>query len=283
MLDRVYVEITNICNLDCSFCPKTTRKPRMMDESEFENVCEKIKGKTKFVYLHVMGEPLLHPSLSAFLDIAQKHSLKVCITTNGTLLDKLKNVIFEHAKTIHRVSISLHCVEGNNREICLKNYLTYCSNFVKTASELGIYCVYRLWNADSVEGKGKNALNEQILSFLRSEYAQPWNERWSGFRLAQNVFLEQAGVFVWPKDSELAPEDDGYCHGLVDQIAILCDGTVVPCCLDSEGKIPLGNIFKSTLEKILASPLATSIKQGFNNKKMTHPLCKTCSYARRFG
>lgn len=281
-MDRVYVEITNICNLDCSFCPKTARKPRMMDENEFENVCKKIAGKTKFVYLHVMGEPLLHPSLSAFLIIAEKYALKVCITTNGTMLEKVQNVIIEHAKTIHRVSISLHCVEGNNKDICLKNYLTYCTNFVKTASALGIYCVFRLWNLDSCESVGKNALNSEITEFLHSEFGGEWDARWSGYRIAKNVFLEYAGTFVWPKNSELEPEDDGYCHGLIDQIAILCDGTVVPCCLDSEGKIALGNIFEHTLEEILSSPLVTSITQGFKERKMMHPLCKKCSYARRF-
>ena len=193
-----------------------------------------------------------------------------------------QNVIIEHAKTIHRVSISLHCVEGNNKDICLKNYLTYCTNFVKTASALGIYCVFRLWNLDSCESVGKNALNSEITEFLHSEFGGEWDARWSGYRIAKNVFLEYAGTFVWPKNSELEPEYDGYCHGLIDQIAILCDGTVVPCCLDSEGKIALGNIFENTLEEILSSPLAISITQGFKERKMMHPLCKKCSYARRF-
>ena len=97
MLERIYVEITNICNLSCSFCPKTSRKKRIMDEGEFEDICKKIEGKTKAIFLHVLGEPLLHPSLSAFLKIAQKHGLKVCITTNGTLLDKCGAIILENA------------------------------------------------------------------------------------------------------------------------------------------------------------------------------------------
>lgn len=282
MLDRIYVEITNICNLNCSFCPKTQRELRLMSESEFEEVCKKISGKTRFIYFHVMGEPLLHPSLSSFLQIAEKYKLKVCITTNGTLLYKTQNIIFENAKTVHRVSISLQSIEGNNNMDCYENYLTYCVNFAKQASKKGIYCVFRLWNYDSKDASGKNLLNDKIIEFLHNNFTESWEERWSGYRLDKNVFLEQAGAFVWPKDSKSKPKDDGYCHGLVDQIAVLCDGRVVPCCLDSEGKIMLGNIFESSLEEILSSPLAVSIRKGFEQKKMVHPLCKTCSYARRF-
>ncbi len=282
MLDRIYVEITNICNLNCSFCPKTKRQQRLMTESEFECICQKIQGKTKAIFLHVLGEPLLHPALSKFLSIAKKYNIKVCITTNGTLLEKCEETILNNSEIVHRVSISLHCKEGNDEQDSVESYLEKCISFAKKASYKGIYCVFRLWNIDSNDAKGKNELNSKIEDILRANFDTSWQERWSGFRLEKNIFLEYAGTFVWPKDSELAPEDDGTCHGLIDQIAILCDGTVVPCCLDGEGKIPLGNIFNSSIEEILSSPLAIKMKKGFEEKKMLHPLCKSCSYARRF-
>lgn len=282
MLDRIYVEITNICNLNCSFCPKTKRQQRLMTEGEFECICQKIQGKTKAIFLHVLGEPLLHPALSKFLGIAKKYNIKVCITTNGTLVDKCENIILDNSDIVHRISISLHCKEGNDEQDSVESYLEKCISFAKKASYKGIYCVFRLWNIDSNDAKGKNDLNSKIEDILRANFDTSWQERWSGFRLEKNIFLEYAGTFVWPKDSELTPEDDGTCHGLIDQIAILCDGTVVPCCLDGEGKIPLGNIFNSSIEEILSSPLAIKMKKGFEEKKMLHPLCKSCSYARRF-
>ena len=191
-----------------------------MSEGEFEEVCKKIEGKTKAIFLHVLGEPLLHPSLSTFLKIAQKYGLKVCITTNGTLLEKCGGIILEKASAVHRVSISLHCKEGNDDTGTIENYLTNCIDFSKKASEKGIYCVFRLWNMDSNEAKGKNSLNSMIEDTLHSAFDNEWTKRWSGFRLDKNVFLEYAGTFVWPKDSDLAPEDDGYCHGLVDYIDV---------------------------------------------------------------
>lgn len=281
MLERIYIEIGNICNLSCSFCAGTVRSPRQMSTEEFSAVCEKIKDHTKYIYLHVMGEPLLHNQLDSFLKIAQSNSLPVCITTNGTLLSQKGNIILENHEAVHKVSISLHAPEGNGMNE-LEDYLKNTVEFAKLASSKKIYTVFRLWNKDSDEGQGKNRQNSYIEEYLRKEFKGVWQERPRGYRLDSNVFLEYDSVFTWPSQSKAEEIDEGFCHGLSSQAAILADGTVVPCCLDSNGEIPLGNIFKSTFDEILNSERAKAIKRGFSSARFVEPLCRKCTFARKF-
>ena len=281
MLERIYVEIGNICNLSCSFCPGTSKAKRQMSEAEFAAVCEKIKGHTKNIYLHVMGEPLLHPKLDGFLKIAKENGLSVCITTNGVLLGKTGQVLLDNSKTIHKISISLHALEGNGRNID-RDYLKIVSDFAKEAALRGIFVVMRLWNQDSAEEMGKNTQNAEIEAFLQGEFDAQWQLRPRGYRLAKFIFLEYDGVFTWPSDSKAEKLEEGFCHGLSGQAAILADGTVVPCCLDANGQLELGNIFRSSMGEILESPRARAILEGFASGKIVEPMCQTCTFARRF-
>ena len=282
MIDRAYIEIGNICNLKCSFCPGTKRAPRQMTVDEFNRVCKSLKGEVKQLYFHVMGEPLLHPYLSDFLRIAGEFGFSVSITTNGTLVEKCKSILLEHSDAIHKISISLHAHEANTVKLSISEYLDRVISFAKEFSKKDKNVVFRLWNLDTSDKFGKNSENEEILRKLHSEYLESWQERYSGYRLAYRTFLELDGIFTWPVESDAEPTDEGKCYGIIRQIAILADGTVVPCCLDSEGQMALGNIFENSLSKILASPLATEMANGFRCGKMVHSVCKKCSYARRF-
>ncbi len=282
MIDRVYLEIGNICNMNCSFCPGTARAPRQMTAAEVEIICKKLHGHTENLLFHVMGEPLLHPGLDSLLAIAKRYGYKVSITTNGSLLPKVGWVLIENAEVIHRVSISLHAPEGSGKEKELDRYLDGVIDFAKAFSRLDKNVVFRLWNLDSDGRDGKNSENGRILSRLHEEYRGDWEKRYSGYRLAYRTFLELDGIFTWPAESREEPKDIGRCYGLIRQIAILADGTVVPCCLDSEGLMPLGNIFSEELSDILSSPRASEIRDGFLRGVMMHPVCKKCSYAKRF-
>lgn len=281
MFERIYVEIGNVCNLNCSFCVGTKREKRQMTAIEFDEVLSKIKGRTKFVYLHLLGEPLIHRELDSLLKTAKRHNIPVCITTNGTLLKSKGGIILENSSIVHKVSISLHSQEANSI-LPTESYLENAVEFSKKAAEKGIYTVFRLWNEDSAEGKGKNSQNAEIEGFLRNNFNDEWQVRPRGFRLTKNIFLEYDGLFTWPTESRADTEENGFCHGLSNQLGILVDGTVVPCCLDSEGEIKLGNIFDSSLEEILEGNSATEIKSGFQKGKFVHPLCKKCTFARKF-
>lgn len=275
MLRKVYLEIGNICNLDCAFCPGTRRAPRILSPSEFHTLAEKLRGHTEYLYFHLMGEPLLHLQLAELLRIAGELGFQVMITTNGTLLSEKGQILLD-APAVHKVSLSLQAFEANP---CggLADYLGECVEFVKKASKRGILCEFRLWNRGGMESR-----NGEILSFLEDSFPKPWGESRSGKRLAERVWLDPGDRFDWPDLSLEEQEERRFCYGLRDQLGVLCDGTVVPCCLDHEGDIPLGNLFESDLVTILESPRARAIYDGFSQRRAVEPLCRRCGYARRF-
>ena len=95
---RVYIEIGNVCNLSCSFCPRITREKRQMNEGEFRRVMTECAPVASEIYFHLMGEPLLHPMLDTFLSIAEEFGIPVCITCNGTLLSKKGYILLQHIR-----------------------------------------------------------------------------------------------------------------------------------------------------------------------------------------
>lgn len=269
---KVYLEISNVCNLRCHFCPGTKRMPHVMDEADFTILATKLRPWTDFLYLHLMGEPLCHPKLSEYLAIAGKLGFKVILTTNGTLLPRQQEMLLQ-APGLHKVNISLHAFEANDLAIPFEEYLAGCFAYGQAAAGNKL-TVYRLWNQG-----GADARNEQILSTLERFFPKPWVTEPRGIRIGEKVYLEHGDKFDWP---DLAAPDGGercFCYGLRDQIGVLCDGTVVPCCLDHEGDIALGNLLTQELSEILDTPAARSIYDGFSQGKAVMTLCRRCGYA----
>lgn len=278
-LKRVYVEITNICNLRCSFCPGTRREKRYLPPEEFRVLAERLRPYTAYLYLHVMGEPLLHPQLEELLHISWEMGFKICLTTNGVLLPDRQALLLS-GPPLHKVSVSLHSMEGNGAGE-LGGYLSGAWEYAVQAARRGTICALRLWNIG-----GADRRNGEILDFLAEKLGecplslpQPRKGSW---KLGERLYLEQAEKFEWP---DLArPEGPvRFCLGLRDQAAVLCDGAVVPCCLDHEGDIPLGNLFRQELEEILAGPRARALYDGFSMGKPPEALCRRCGFATRFG
>ncbi len=272
---KVYLEISNLCNLSCAFCPGTRRPKKAMSEADFAALLPKLRPYTDFLYFHLMGEPLLHPQLGRFLELAGSAGFKVILTTNGTLLPKQQTALLT-APGLHKVNISLHAFEANDLTIPFSEYLDGCFAFGRTAEGRKLIS-YRLWNQGGQEEK-----NKEILSVMKTYFPAPWTEERRGIRIGERVYLEYGDKFDWP---DLTAPDGGehvFCYGLRDQIGVLCDGTVVPCCLDHEGDIPLGNLHTQTLEEILESPRAKAIFEGFQTGRAPEALCRKCGYARRF-
>ena len=273
---KVYVEISNLCNLSCSFCPGTKRQKRAMTEAEFEHLLPKLRPYTDFLYFHLMGEPLCHPKLDVFLELAHSAGFKVILTTNGTLLQKQQDLLLR-APALHKVNISLHAFEANDLSVPFEEYLAQCLCFGK-AAEGNVLVSYRLWNSG-----GADELNGQIQAALAKYFPGNWVQERRGIRIGNRVYLEHGDKFDWPDLSAADGGDCVFCYGLRDQLGVLCDGTVVPCCLDHEGDLALGNLFRQELEEILKNPRAKAIYEGFSNRKAAEPLCRRCGYARRFG
>ena len=272
---KVYVEISNICNLKCAFCPGTRRTKKAMTEEEFQALLPKLQPWTDFLYFHLMGEPLCHPLLFRFLDLAADAGFKVILTTNGTLLGKHADQLC-NARGLHKVNISLHAFEANDLAVSFEEYLKGCLSFGRKA-EGKILVSYRLWN-----NGGADERNTEILNMLHTYFPSNWVNERNGIRIGQRIYLEHGDKFDWPDLAAPVQSDRVFCYGMRDHIGILCDGTVVPCCLDHEGDIALGNLFQETLDEILEKPRAKAIYDGFSNGKPSEELCRRCGYATRF-
>lgn len=271
MISRCYLEITNICNLNCLFCPKTDREKAYLTIEEFNTLTDKLRGEINFLYFHLMGEPLLHPRLTDFIAIAREKGFVPIITTNGTLLSKAHNLT---ETGLHKIQISLHSQEGNAKEN-LEEYIRDVMEFSLRAAKNGIIVVLRLWN----EG-GYNSKNETIMNHIAEHVQRPWTSRYDGWKICENLYLEMDSVFEWPDtERDELSQNESFCYALRNQIGVLVDGTVVPCCLDHAGAIKLGNLHTQTLGEILSSTRAKAIYDGFTRHEAVEPLCKRCGYA----
>ena len=274
MYSKVYIEITNICNMNCSFCHGHQRELRQMQTEEFATILNKLSGYTKYLYYHLMGEPLTHRELGNFIRLANNQGYKSIITTNGTLLHRRGCELIDAG--VHKVNISLHSFENGHAEDHTR-YIQQLAEFANRAAMAGTIVNFRLWNKGFDFGK-----NEFALKVLQEALPGDWVPNTRGLRIRDKVFIEMDDRFEWPdKDAEIKQSKIS-CYGLRTQIGILVDGTVVPCCLDSDGIINLGNIFKEDLETILNSKRATDILHGFQCGNATEDLCKRCGFAQRF-
>lgn len=270
---KIYIEITNICNLSCSFCSIDHRKKETISLEQMEEILRKINDYTDYIYLHVKGEPLLHPELGKILNLCQKYKKQVNITTNGTLLKDKQQELLHPA--VRQMNISLH--SENEKE----NYLEEVFQSVDSLKDKII--IYRFWTMDNGNlNKKSTEIVDKIINYyqLSPEIVEKAKKE-KHTKIRNNIYIDKANEFVWPRLENDYLSEIGFCYALRDQLAILVDGTVVPCCLDSEGIINLGNIYKQSFEEIINSKRYQEMKQGFCNRKVTEELCKHCSFKNR--
>ncbi|MFB9325633.1 radical SAM/SPASM domain-containing protein [Paenibacillus aurantiacus] len=285
---KVYIEITSVCNLACTFCPPTERAKGFIKPEDFAKRLDDIKPFTNYVYLHVKGEPLLHPKIDLLLDIAHEKGFKVNITTNGTLIAKNRHKLLGKP-AIRQMNFSLHSFDGHLGSTDREGYLRDILSFVREEEAGRIIFSFRLWNLteDNITNAQRQR-NRQTLAILEETFGLDYRIEekvvpGSGVRIAERVYLNQDHEFQWPSLS--APEDDGkgFCYALRSQAAILSNGTVVPCCLDGEGVIDLGNVNETSFADIVNGERANKLVDGFSRREAVEELCRRCGYRQRFG
>lgn len=284
-MKKIYIEITNRCNLACPFCLPCSRPLTDMPVAAFAEVLQKLRGHTRHLALHVLGEPLLHPQLERLLALCHEHGMQVNLTTNGTLLAHHRHILLG-APALRQISVSLHSLAPLRSAAVA--HLREIVGFALEASRMGrCYISLRLWNLGSEDQAGNRDWNEWLLAELAAAFALPRLDSQGlqagrGVPLAPGVFLNPETGFSWPRASDPDLGGRGYCRGLRDHLAILVDGTVIPCCLDAEGTMALGNIFSQSVEAILSGPRARQMREAFDRQQLVEPLCRCCSYRLRF-
>lgn len=282
---KVYIEITNICNLKCNFCPVTDRDPKFMNIDEFGFILDEVKEFTDHIYLHVKGEPLIHPELSSFLHMANKKGLKINLTTNGTLIGQNKELLLS-IPNLRQINISLHSLEQNQWFNNKEEYMDNIMDFINAAKNSDLIIALRLWNLSSEIEDNLNK-NKYMLDRLEEELMLDYKiidefSKKRGIKIRDRLYLNEDMKFIWPNLENDIYEETGFCYGLRDQIGILVDGTVIPCCLDGDGVINLGNIFEEKLVKILDNEKAQNIYNSFSNRNAAEELCRRCGYRTKF-
>ncbi len=264
MYKKVYIEITNNCNLRCDFCIKNSRKNKFMSIDEFNIILKKLEHHTKYLYFHILGEPLLHPKINDFINTASL-KYKVNITTNGYLIDRIKD-----NKNIRQLNISLHSFDEKYK-VSLEEYMNDIFSVVDKLSKT-TYISYRFWI--------NNKYSYEILRYINKKYNTnlELNTLKNNSTISKNVFLSINEEFIWPDLNNSYYNESGTCYALKDHLGILVDGTIVPCCLDSKGSISLGNIFRDDLDNIKKNQRYVEILNGFKNNKKCEPLCRHCKY-----
>jgi radical SAM protein with 4Fe4S-binding SPASM domain len=284
---KIYIEITNRCNLACSFCQPSVRPRAFMSPAAFAEILRRIKGHTDYISLHVLGEPLLHPELELFLAMSHAAKLRVNLTTNGVLLAQRQAMLLRQP-ALRQINISLHSFEQSAPGPALDSYLAGILAFIAAAAVAApLFINLRLWRlaaaASPAEQHPSHLIRQRLARHFGLADPLPGNHAPNcGLTLAPRVFLSREDRFAWPHAPAPDLGDHGYCRGLRDHIAILVDGTVTPCCLDAEGDIPLGNILQTTLPDILAGSRAAELRAGFARQRLIDPLCRRCTYRQRF-
>lgn len=286
---RFYIEITNVCNLKCDFCPQTCRKPEFMNADFFCRILDQIKGYTEYIYFHVKGEPLLHPEIDKLLDISYERGFKVNLTTNGTLINRVKDKLLMKPG-LRQINFSLHSFDGNEMRQDKEEYINNILDFIKEArSSSDLITSMRLWNLEENSvSNSERTRNNEILEIIEKVFNLPYKiqekvQPSRGIKLADKVYLNQEYQFQWPDLNQDEDNGSGFCYGLRNQVAVLVDGTIIPCCLDGEGVINLGNIKINNFSDIIENERASKIFEGFSNRVAVEELCRKCGYRKRFG
>lgn len=288
---KVYLEITSVCNLACTFCPPTLRGRQFISLEDFSIRLDQIKPHTDYIYLHVKGEPLLHPKIGQLLDISHEKGFKVHVTTNGTLINKKRDKLL-NKPALRQLNFSLHSFDGNPalRDKDKEGYVRSILTFVKEAtSQSEVIISLRLWNLTQDNKTNlERQRNRDLLNIIEEEFNLDYKieemvKPGGGIKIADRVYINQDYEFKWPSLDEEEDDGKGFCYGLRNQAGILADGTVIPCCLDGEGVIDLGNINNDSFSEIIEMDRAKNLVEGFSRRVAVEELCRKCGFRKRFG
>jgi len=284
---RIHVEISNICNVQCSFCPIVERPKEIMGVEQYQKILNQIVPLADDICLHLMGEPLAHPKIEELMEKTSEAGGKVQITTNGLLIQRLGEMLIEQ-ESLRQINFSLQAFKDNFPDRPLSGYLDPIIQFTREcfSRRPDVYINYRMWNYGDQSFKE----NEELINYLEKELS--WDKlnrevdvshiKSKKVFLNHKLYLHFDSRFEWPSPHFPIRSDKGTCQGLRNHFGIHADGSVVPCCLDKEAVITLGNAFEDSIESIIDGVRARSMREGFERGELVEDLCKRCTFIQRF-
>ena len=268
-MKRVYLEITNACNLNCPFCTYE-KGNRFLSLKQIDDYTSQIKKYCNYIYLHILGEPLLHPDFDSILDILDKKDFNLQLVTNGTLLYKYPNIL--NHKCIRKLSISIHSI--NNIDVN-EDYFNNINKLIEINNNKNIEL--RFYNVSNLDNKLANYLND-----LKNKYGFTITSKTNSYKLKDNIYIYFEDLFRWPNINDPFISNIGKCRGAIDMIAINSNCDVTLCCLDPNAYNSIGNLKKQSLDEIINSDLYKKYCNDIKNGKLTSDLCSRCTYRLRF-
>ena len=284
---KVHIEITNICNLKCTFCPPKIAPFGTMSLEKFDDLNFQLKPYTKELAYHIVGDPLVLSNLHEYLNISLKHELKVNITTTANNINK-KHYVALMNPSIKQINFSINSYNANSHKKTLDEYLNPILDFVKFAQEQKheYFINFRIWNLD--EEKSAKEFNTKVFDKINETFntniniEEVYKERPKNIRIDRKIFFNFDEYFNWPSLQNEIVSTKGFCYGLDSHFGILTSGDVVPCCLDQNACINLGNTNNTQLSDILNSKRVREIQNGFKKGIIVEELCQKCEYRTRF-
>jgi len=252
----------------------------------FESVVLQAKAFTREIACHVVGDPLTLGNLREYLDVLHRHQMRAILTTSGYFMKKHTTETLFHP-ALKQINISLNAFNKNDTRISFEQYMEPILALVhqKVQMKKEIFINLRIWNLDEVMSEA--VFNQKLFRLLEKEFdctldLQSLNPQENkSLRLVHKVRLHFDHYFEWPS-LENPLYGHGSCQGLDSHIGILANGDVVPCCLDSEGVMLLGNLTQSSLEAILQTKRAQAMRKGFSQGVCSEEMCLRCAYKDRF-
>jgi MoaA/NifB/PqqE/SkfB family radical SAM enzyme len=259
-LKRLYLEITNQCNLNCAFCPLSKRKIEHLPLALIAKVLAESAKLSPYVYLHVLGEPLMYPKFREVLELAEKYQVKLQLVTNGTLLKEYQDVLLT-AKALRKLSVSLQSLFTSDN---LAEHLLSLNAFIEKAKKTDLIIELRNWTGE----------NPAISTYLKETFGYQDKK----LKLRPKLYLSFSETFSWPSLATEVKQQAKYCQGPKMMLCVLSNGVISPCCLDTEGLLNLGNIRDISLLEARENPRYQQLLLGFRDNKVLELLCKHCNY-----
>lgn len=255
----VHIELTNKCNNSCKYCPhfKMIRKQEDMNLADFRHIVSKCKNEgITIIKPFLNGESALHPRFIDAVEYIKDNGLTVYLFDNMSLIDKDKTD--KLMKILKDDDMIVCSIDSVNKETYIKLRGTF--KFEETMENVNYFIseYFRLNQNFHLVIQQVRYLDTDTSTEIGgfNAYFKKWNGK--KYTVSSTKAMNWAGAI---KGNE-AQKDIG-CPRLFKDMCILVDGTVCLCCVDYEGSVIIGSIYKNSIEELYSSETFERYRKNF--------------------